>query len=233
MTTAKNLNKDSQNYSGSIDDPAMLNVGEIHKSRKTRLKILNAGVVSLADHGHKKLSTTMVAKRAGITRSAMLYHFGSRAELISAIVQHVTRRRLSMYQEAMSKIPHDEHFLDAAIDIAWDQLQTPEFFAFTELSLAARTDPELAKTFNPAMAAYDKERKQAALEIFPDQETRGIEFDLRRDIVRFLIEGIAQQNGITYNEHERKRALKTFLKTLFGSPSGVELLREAVLKAQR
>jgi AcrR family transcriptional regulator len=232
MTVAKNLSKDSQNYRGSIDDPAMLNIGEIHKSRKTRLRILNAGVVSLAEHGHKKLSTTMVATRAGITRSAMLYHFGSRADLIAAIVQHVTRRRLSMYHEAMSKIPHDEHFLDTAIDIAWDQLKTPEFFAFTELSLAARTDTQLAKTFIPAMAAYDKERKQAALELFPEEDMSGVEFDLRRDIVRFLIEGIAQQNGITYNQRERKHALKAFLKILISTPSGLTLVCEAASKAQ-
>lgn len=222
---------DYEGYGDSLLDPAALQEGEIRRSRNTRIKILSAGIISLAEHGHKKLSTTMVAKRAGITRSAMLYHFGSRGEMLHAIVRHVTRRRLEMYKDAMSKIPHDEKFFDTAIDIAWEQLQTPEFNAFTELSLAARTDSELANMFKPAMAAFDQERRKLALEIFPESETHVAGFDLRRDIVRFLSEGVAQQNGITFNERERTESLVLFLKALVNTPEGVELLQKVAKRA--
>lgn len=126
-----------------LPDPAALSSGEFNRSRRTRLKILDAGVAVLARTGYKKLSTTAVAEEAGITRAAMLYHFGSRAELIEAIIHHVTRRRIDMYLAAMQDLPHDGDFLEKAVDIAWDQLQTPEFTAYTELSLASRTDGEL------------------------------------------------------------------------------------------
>lgn len=228
-----NAAKTDSDYEGSLKDPAALNEGEIRRSRKTRLRILNAGMISLAENGHKKLSTTMVAKRAGITRSAMLYHFGSRKDMLHAIIRHVTRRRLAMYQEAMEKLPHDDNFLNAAIDIAWEQLQTPEFAAFAELAQAARTDEELAVLFNPAMSAYDQERRKCALKLFPQKETVGLGFDLRRDIVRFLLEGIAQQDGITYNERERKDSLLVFLKTLISTPAGVELVENSAEKTQR
>lgn len=220
---------DSENgHISNLPDPAALTSGEFNRSRRTRLKILDAGVAVLARDGYKKLSTTGVAKQAGITRAAMLYHFGSRAELIEAIIRHVTRRRIDMYTDAMKGLPHDGDFLEKAVDIAWEQLQTPEFAAYTELALASRTDEELRSHMEPALAAFDRSRREAAQGLFPRYLSDSVEFDLRRDIVRFLLEGGAQQDGITFNAEERKGALLRFLKLLIGTEEGVALLRKAV-----
>lgn len=211
-----------------LPDPAALTSGEFNRSRRTRLKILEAGVAVLARAGYKKLSTTAVAEEAGITRAAMLYHFGSRAELIEAIIRHVTRRRIDMYLEAMESLPHDEAFLEKAVDIAWAQLQTPEFAAYTELSHAARADSELHALMEPALAAYDNARREAALALFPRFLSDSLEFDLRRDIVRFLLEGIAQQDAMVFRREERIEAILRFLKMLIGTQEGVALLRKVV-----
>lgn len=211
-----------------LPDPAALASGEFNRSRRTRLRILEAGVTVLARAGYKKLSTTAVAQEAGITRAAMLYHFGSRAELIEAIIYHVTRRRIDMYLEAMQRLPHDDAFLEKAVDIAWSQLLTPEFAAYTELSHAARADSELRKLMEPALAAFDNARRQAARTLFPRFLSDSIEFDLRRDVVRFLLEGIAQQDGIVFRREQRIDAILRFLKVLIGTQEGVELLRKVV-----
>lgn len=211
-----------------LPDPAALSSGEFNRSRRTRLKILDAGVAVLARTGYKKLSTTAVAEEAGITRAAMLYHFGSRAELIEAIIHHVTRRRIDMYLAAMQDLPHDGDFLEKAVDIAWDQLQTPEFTAYTELSLASRTDGELRALMAPALAAYDGARREAALALFPRFLSDSVEFDLRRDVVRFLLEGVTQQDGLSFNRDQRIGAMLRFLKVLIGTQEGVALLRKVV-----
>jgi len=224
-----NDEKDPQNgHITRLPDPAALSSGEFNRSRRTRLKILDAGVAVLARDGYKKLSTTGVAKEAGITRAAMLYHFGSRSDLIEAIIRHVTRRRIDMYTEAMEGLPHEEGFLESAVDIAWQQLQTPEFEAYTELSLASRTDPELRALMEPALAAFDRARREAALGLFPRYLSDNVEFDLRRDVVRFLLEGVAQQDGITFKRDERTNAMLRFLKMLIGTEEGVALLRKVV-----
>lgn len=211
-----------------LADPAALNEGEFGRSRLTRIRILDAGVAVLAEVGYKKLSTTAVAERAGLTRAAMLYHFKSRSELIDAIIRYVTRRRVDMYEETMKQIPHDELFLEKAVDIAWQQLQTPEFAAFTELSLASRTDEELKGWMEPAMAAFDRARREAAIALFPKALSDRVEFDLRRDITRFLLEGIAQQDGITFNRQERTEGLLRFAKMLLNTPEGIALLHRVV-----
>ncbi|QMW21762.1 TetR/AcrR family transcriptional regulator [Sandaracinobacteroides saxicola] len=208
----------------AIPDPTSVEEGEFRKSGETRRRILDAGMQILADYGYKKLSTPLVAERAGLTRAAMLYHFGSRLDLVTALVQHITRRRIEIYADAVRDIPHDQDFLARAIDLAWDQLKLPEFAAFTELSLAARSDPELAAIVRPAMAAFDAARRQAALSIFPSAVAENPAFDLRRDIVRFLAEGVMQQDGIIQNRAERVEALRRFLKLLASSREGKALL---------
>ncbi|MFN7176278.1 MAG: TetR/AcrR family transcriptional regulator, partial [Thermaurantiacus sp.] len=75
----------------SVPDPTDLAAGELSRSRTTRKRILDAGIETLVEEGYKGLSTITVARRAGITRAAMLYHFPSRRDLVVAIVRHLTR----------------------------------------------------------------------------------------------------------------------------------------------
>lgn len=80
----------------------------------------------------------------------------------------------------------------------------------------------------PALAAFDRSRREAAVGLFPRYLSERVEFDLRRDVVRFLLEGVAQQDGITFNRDQRKGALLRFLKLLIGTEEGVALLRKVV-----
>lgn len=212
----------------AFPDPTETRDGEFAKSGRTRRRILDAAILCLAEGGYKRLSTSAVAARAGLSRAAMLYHFPSRRELVEALVWHLTRRRVEMYEEAVSAIPHDAQFRARAVDLAWDSLETPEYAAFVELSLAARTEEELAEVMPPALAAFETARREAAKRIFPDGIIGQEDFDLGRDIVRYLSEGVMQQGGIVENGAFRIRALRHFLRRLVGSETGARLLRETL-----
>lgn len=217
--------RSSRRDRASLPDPSALAEGEFKRSRATRLKILDAGLRLLAEDGFERLSTIAVAERAGITRTALLYHFGSRGELIEALIQHITRRRIEMYREAMADIPHDSKFTARAVRTAWEQLHTPEFAAFIELSLASRTDPELGAVFRAAMESFDHARRDSARDLFPEQFVTAPEFDLRRDLSRFLLEGIVQQQGIVYDATKRRENLLRLVIELGTSEDGIALLR--------
>lgn len=194
---------------------------------------MDAAVRCLSGRGYAATTTTEVAKAAGLTRAAMLYHFPSRMALIEATVNYVTKRRLDMYESAMAEIPHDRDYFVRAIDTAWEQLQTPEFLAFTELSLAARSDRELAAVFAPALAEYDRARRATAMRLFPPEHVEVPWFDLRRDIVRFLLEGLAQQDGLSFDAERRRSMIINFLKVLSTSREAEALLRKAEEWASR
>ena len=204
--------------------------GAFQKSKATRTRILEATVAVLAEAGYAATSTPAVARRANLSRTAMLYHFPSRRALIDAVVQYVIRRRVEMQEEMQAHLPKDETFRSRSVDSTWAQLQSKEFRAFCELSMAARTDADLAEVFQPALAAFDRARRDMALKLAEPEVATSRVFDLRRDLHRFLLEGIAQQNGIAFDEAQRMARILAFLKLIW-SDEGEAFLERAVEQA--
>ena len=186
----------------------------------------------LADDGYAATSTPAVAQRAGLSRTAMLYHFPSRAVLMEAVIHYVTRRRVELQEEVQAHLPRDESFRGLSVESHWEQLQTVEFRAFCQLSLAAATDAELAAVFKPALEAFDRARKEMALKLAEPAVAGQTGFDLKRDIQRFLLEGIAQQEGITFNRRKRMKHILAFLKLIW-SDEGQVFIEQAITRGNR
>ena len=207
--------------------------GELSKSRETRRRILNAAVECLAELGYSRTTTSTVAARAGLTRPAMQYHYPARVQLIEAVINYVMRQRSIAYHERIVKIDQDESFFDNSVDLSWSLLQTQIFQAFCELMTAARTDPELAAIFAPALAEYDRSRREMAKASFPLESWNEPWLDLRRDVARFLLEGLVQQGALAYNGDRRRADILAFVKVLTSEPEGAILLTKAKERSQR
>lgn len=214
----------------SVPDPTAVSGNELEKSRATRRRILEAATACLAEHGYGRFSTGAVALRAELTRPAMLYHFGSRRELLTAVINHLARRRIEMFEAAMSNLDlppsfKGQAFRAAAVEIGWDQLDTPEFAAFTELVVAARTDRDLAEVVTPALGAFDRHRRETTERVLPPGSFDLDDIQLARDVVRFLTEGVKQQNSIYDDKERRLEALRHFLRMLVASTPGHDFLQ--------
>lgn len=216
-----------------VPDPTALGEGELAKSRKTRIRILNAARDLLAEQGYRRFSTPAVAQRAGLTRPAMLYHFPSRLELVTAVIHYLVRRRIEMFESAMAALPTSPSFKGqavraAAVEVSWRLLETPEFAAFTELVMAARTDPELDAIIQPALAVFDRSRRETTERVLPAGSYDIDDLQLVRDVVRFLTEGIVQQNSLVEDRAARLAALRHFLHMLAASTAGNQFLEAVV-----
>ncbi len=218
----------------SMPDPTALSGNEFAKSRNTRRRIMDAARDLLVAEGYAGFSTSAVAEGAGLTRPAMLYHFGSRAELLNAVIRYVVRRRIELFEEAVRAIPTTESykgqkFRAYAVALAWEHLDLPEFWAFTELVMAARTDPELAAIIQPAIAIFDRSRRELTTQVFPANAYDVADFNLARDVVRFLSEGAIAQNSIVEQREQRIADLKHFLHMLVATTEG-NIFLEAVVR---
>jgi AcrR family transcriptional regulator len=221
-----------------VPDPTALNGNELAKSRRTRQRILEAAVDILASQGYRRFSTLAVAEKAGMTRPAMLYHFGSRLELLSAVTRYVVRRRIELFEEAMQALPQIESykgqdFRARATETAWKHLELPEFWAFTELVMASRTDQELAEVIGPAIAIFDRSRRETTTRVFPETAYDMADFNLARDVVRFLSEGTVAQNTIVEDHEARIADLKHFLQMLVATSDGNAFLEAVVRNRKR
>jgi AcrR family transcriptional regulator len=135
---------------------------QAERTAATRAALLTATVDALVENGYRNTATQAVAKRAGVSYGALLHHFPTKADLLSAAVRHLFDQRIAEFRKAMADIPPDVPKVDAAIDTLWAMFQGPTFTAWLELWVAARTDPELAG----AVSRVDQQFVDTSTDIF-------------------------------------------------------------------
>lgn len=70
-------------------DHVMATVPVNARSRRTRSELLEAAIDLITERGFAAVSMGAVAERAGVTRRSVYLHFGSRAELVESLFDHV------------------------------------------------------------------------------------------------------------------------------------------------
>jgi AcrR family transcriptional regulator len=110
----------------------------------TRSRILAAAKAALLDVGYAKLSTRGIAEAAGVPLSQIHYHFGSKQNLMLAVLNSENRLRLGR-QTAMyeADLPLWKQWLQAC-DFFDDDLESGYVRVLMEMTAAGWSDPEIA-----------------------------------------------------------------------------------------
>lgn len=182
------------------------------KSALTRRATLDAAIECIVKLGYAKTTTIEVARVAGISRGAMIHHFPTKWKMLEATVEHLIERRLEAFKRAMSKIKTEEDRLKfKGIDVYWRHLKSDLFVAFHELTVASRTDPDLARIMRAANTRFDEEWLRAVREVFPEWADKGALLDLAIDLTQFLCEGMAL-NTLSNDARKRRERIREYLK---------------------
>ena len=178
------------------------------KSLRTRARILDAAMRLFAEVGYHAATNALIADAAKLTRGAMLYHFATREELVSAAVAYIELERAKLFERAApSPAAPGVDAAEHAIDAYWALLHETPFVAFAELEAAARTEPMLREQLANAQSAFDHAqvgaRFGAIIQAGADARSQ-----TSRDLGRFLLEGLAR-GAMTYDaDHRRERLLE-------------------------
>src|SRR4051794_25754585 len=103
------------------------------RSVATRAALLDAALECLVADGYAALTTNEVARRAGVSRGAQLHHFATKAELLSAAVDHLLARRVREFDDAFAALEGTEPDVEQLLALLWEQFQGPAFIAWVEL----------------------------------------------------------------------------------------------------
>ncbi|MDP6933018.1 MAG: TetR/AcrR family transcriptional regulator, partial [Myxococcota bacterium] len=136
------------------------------RARDTRLRLLGATFEALVEVGYSGTTTQEVCRRAGASRGTLLHHFPSRTELVVAALEHVLSGRIEDFRQVASK-PGGPPAPTELVEMLWQTLQGPAFFAWLELTVAARTNPELLEALTSLMERFDAGIEVAARELLP------------------------------------------------------------------
>ena len=122
------------------------------RSRATRLRILEAAVSCLSEHGWSGSTVAVVCTRAGVSRGAAQHHFRTREELFTAAIAHMAERWMLTVREGSLGLPGPGQDRTHAV---------------VELLVAVHTGPLFRAALHLWVAASDEERLRpgvAALE---------------------------------------------------------------------
>jgi len=185
---------------------------QAQKSAATRKLIIEAAIQCFVDLGYGRTTTMRIAEAAGLSRGAMLHHFPSKIDIVKAAVKELHAKRLKAFRKSILQAPvAGEGRVHVAVQAYWQHVRHPTFVAFFELSVAARTDPELEAILKPAQAAFDEEWYRTAAEAFPEWQSDTAAFDLALDLSRYLLEGMAV-SFLTHEESEREQHVLDYLE---------------------
>ena len=116
----------------------------VARGKQTREQLLEAATAVLREGGYGALSTRALADRAGVRVSLVHYHFGSKAGLMEAVLEHLTdgllERQQAMWEDGRS-------FADqwrTACEYLRDDVDSGYVRTLWEIWAAGLADPALA-----------------------------------------------------------------------------------------
>jgi AcrR family transcriptional regulator len=102
------------------------------------------------------MSTNDVVRRAGVSRGALVHHYPTKAQLAVAALDRWLGDRLVDFEAAFAMLPPEQRTSDVAIDVLWTLFQGETFAAWLELTVAARTDPDLRTRLAEVNRRFDE-----------------------------------------------------------------------------
>ncbi len=127
----------------------------------TRAKIMEAAVRCLAEFGYAATSTPLVARLAKVSRGSLLHQFPTKVDLILAVAAYAADQRGQKVFDELRPYPDGPDRFLMGVDAVWASLHTPAAIALMEVTIAARSDPELAERY-PTFADDMEERLRRA-----------------------------------------------------------------------
>lgn len=137
------------------------------RSGQTRASLLEVAGEVFAESGFRGSSLSTVAARAGLTQAGLLHHFGSKADLLAAVLEHRDEVDLA----TLDSLPTCQPGFDAVatiIEITAFNITRPEIVRLFATMSAEALDPE-----HPAHAWLGRHFDRARLR-FREQLREGI-----------------------------------------------------------
>jgi len=183
------------------------------RSRATQLRLLDATVDCLIEHGWSGTTTTLVAERAGLSRGAQLHHYPTKAALVLAAIDHLTERRGAELRAEAARLDSasTRDRVDRVVDLLAASFTGPLFAAALELWMAARTDPDLRAAVVPLEARVGRDMHRLAVSLLGADESRpGVRQAVQATLD--LLRGLGVANLLT-DDTQRRDALLAGWKT--------------------
>lgn len=183
------------------------------RTRLMRQRLLEATTQCLVDYGWNGTSTTLVSKRAGVSRGAQLHHFPTKAALVTAAVEYLATRQSEQLAEAVTALPAGDNRTRTVLQMLADYVTSDLFVAALEVWTVARTDPDLLAAVDPLEKMTGRLMHRLTVEILDVDESIPGSLELVQATLD-LLRGLGLANTITDDRTRRSRILDRWAEVL-------------------
>lgn len=170
----------------------------------TRMRMLDAAIETLAECGYAGASTTVIARRSGLTRGAQQHHFSTKDQMMVAVIEELGRRIEAADMEKALGHLKGRRRVRAALSVMSQLFTGPVPNAYIELCIASRSNPELAAP----LVKTDIVIRRGVRALFGEEllEQADSKFDARLDVALFALRGMALDAHLAGAEDLQARA---------------------------
>lgn len=184
----------------SIAKPDKGASGDARPERSIRDRILEAAVRSLIEQGAARTTTLEVQRKAEVSRGALLHHFPTHADLLSATVTDLVHRNEGSVFEMQEKLKCAPDAVERAIRALALMMAQPAFMAELELWALARTDEGLREALLKVERDARKESERVLRTLFAsvaDRPGHDAVIAMTTDFLRgFVLSGVLRKNPV-------------------------------------
>lgn len=129
---------------------------QAERSHATRSKILQETLDCLLEKGLRETSTVVIARRAGVSRGALLHHFPTKEELLKEALHFQLRAEIEQILEMAHALEAGTVDFDGFLATLWEHFSGPLFMITLEYLTAARTDPAIKGALVPPALEFNQ-----------------------------------------------------------------------------
>jgi len=177
------------------------------RGEKTRARVLEAAAAAITSEGFAVATTNRIAERAGVSWGVLQYHFGDKAGLLSALVEHAFSGLRAGFESMGFEGETAADRVASVLDVAWALFQTPMSRASIEMLGNIRFEGRSARSAGRRVDAMQREIARLGREALERAIGRSPRAERVQSLVWMSIRGwtLAAMQGTPF-DFERERA---------------------------
>ena len=124
------------------------------RSIATRERLIETTLETIHQLGLKRASTPEFARRAGVSRGALLHHFPTRDDIIVAAMETLLEQATDEIRRVAAEVARDDLGMAELLDFLWEMFSGRFFYLSVEFINEARTDPALRAKMQPLVRHF-------------------------------------------------------------------------------
>lgn len=181
------------------------------RTAETRRALIDASIRVIHRLGYGGATTALIAEEAGVSRGAILHHFGTRAVLMAEVIRDVFERERAEYIR-LDALAHLGHRAADWPTMLWQVFSQPSGLAVLEILQAARSDTELSERVTSAQQAIEELAQEGMKTSFSAENNPHLMDEMR--LIVWAIRGLSIAQVLVKDPQEIGRSVELFSRIL-------------------